>query len=152
VVDATGTGRLFHNQDVCAGCGICEAMCSLFHEGVSGQALARSHIVRQPFTAKHSHVVCRQCSSPGCYSACPLKDRALCIDEVTGTVYVDESECIGCGTCIDACPFDPPHVKMNTMKNVVFKCDLCRGREGGPICIEYCPFQALKIQSKGQEQ
>ena len=139
---------LAHDPNVCAGCGVCEVMCSLYHEGVLGPALARSHIVRQPFTAKHGHNTCQQCSSPSCYFACPLKDKAIRIDRTTGTTYIDEVECTGCGICIDACPFDPPRIKINAEKNVAFKCDLCKGRESGPICVEYCPFQALKFVPK----
>jgi len=51
---------LVHDSNVCTGCGVCEIMCSLYHEGVIGQALARSHIVRHPFTTKHGHEVCFQ--------------------------------------------------------------------------------------------
>jgi Fe-S-cluster-containing hydrogenase component 2 len=137
------SAMLVHDPNVCAGCGVCAVMCSLYHEGVLGPALARPHIVRQPFTAKHEHNTCQQCSSPSCYFACPLKDKALCIDKTTSTAYIDERECTGCGICVGACPFDPPRVKISAEKNVAFKCDLCRGREGGPICVEYCPFQAL---------
>jgi Fe-S-cluster-containing hydrogenase component 2 len=139
---------LVHDPKVCAGCGVCEIICSLYHEGVVGSALARSHIDRQPFTAEHSQSTCQHCSSPSCYFACPLKDKALRIDQTTGVTYVDEDECTGCGICVGACPFDPPRVKINVQKNVAFKCDLCREREDGPICIEYCPFQALKIVPK----
>jgi Fe-S-cluster-containing hydrogenase component 2 len=148
--EATRTVVIVHDPGVCAGCGVCEVMCSLYHEGVLGPARARLHIVRHPFTAEHDQNMCRQCSSPSCYFACPLKDEAICIDGTTGATYIVEAECIGCGACVDACPFDPPRIKIDTEKNVACKCDLCRGREGGPICIEYCPFQALKLVSKDE--
>jgi Fe-S-cluster-containing hydrogenase component 2 len=74
------------------------------------------------------------------------------IDQTTGTAYVEENECTGCGMCVNACPFDPPRIKINEEKNVAFKCNLCKGREGGPICVEYCPFQALKIASKDERK
>jgi Fe-S-cluster-containing dehydrogenase component len=146
--DINTPGALVYDSDICTGCGVCEVICSLFHEGVVRPALARSHIVREPFTAKHRHVVCQQCRSPKCYASCPLKDRAICINDLTGTLYINENECTGCGICIDACPFDPPRMKINTGKNTVFKCDLCLGRKGGPMCVEYCPFQALKFKSQ----
>ena len=142
------SGVLVHDPNVCTGCGICELMCSLYHEGILGSALARSNIVRHPFTAKHDYYTCQQCSSPGCYLACPLKDKAICIDETTGTTYIDEDECTGCRICIDACPFEPPRINISKEKNIAFKCDLCRGRKSGPICVEYCPFQALRFVSK----
>jgi Fe-S-cluster-containing hydrogenase component 2 len=148
MVDGRSPRVLVYDSNVCTGCGICEIMCSLFHEGVVRPALARSHIIREPFTAKHRHLVCRQCSSPACYGACPLKDKAICLDELTRTIYIDEAQCTGCGMCIDACPFDPPGIKINTDKNVALKCDLCMGRKAKPICVEYCPFQALKFTPK----
>jgi Fe-S-cluster-containing hydrogenase component 2 len=152
MLETPKSGVLAHDPDVCAGCGVCEVVCSLYHEGALGSALARSHVVRRFLTAEHGHDVCRQCSSPSCYFACPLKDKAMRIDRMTGTAYVDEHECTGCGLCVDACPFDPPRVKMNTEKNVALKCDLCRGREGGPICVEYCPFQALKLVTRDERR
>jgi Fe-S-cluster-containing hydrogenase component 2 len=103
------------------------------------------NIIRDAFTANHTCFICQQCPYPGCYYACPLRDKALCIDETTGARYINEDECTGCGLCADACIFDPPRVKLNTEKQVVFKCDLCRGREEGPICVEFCPLQALTL-------
>jgi carbon-monoxide dehydrogenase iron sulfur subunit len=138
------SGKLIHNPALCTSCGVCELMCSLWHEGVIGPTLARANIVRNAFTVKHSHIVCQQCKNPYCYNSCPLQDKALCIDGTTGVIYIVEDECTGCGLCIDACPFDPPRIKLNTEKNVVFKCDLCKEIEGGPVCVRYCPPQALK--------
>lgn len=145
VLEVPKSGVIVFNPAVCTGCGTCELMCSLYHEGVGGPALSRARVVRDPFTAKFSFNVCKQCLCPSCYSACPLKDKALCIDEETGAKYIDEDKCTGCRQCIEACPFDPPEIKYNAEKNVAFKCDLCRGREGGPICVEYCPVEALNF-------
>ena len=69
-------GVIVYDSNVCAGCGVCEVMCSLSHEGAVRPALSRSHIIREPFTAKHKYFICQQCHSPKCYSACPLKDKA----------------------------------------------------------------------------
>jgi Fe-S-cluster-containing hydrogenase component 2 len=141
-------GVIVYNSSVCSACGACEIMCSLFHEGIVGPASARANIVRDSLTAKHSHIVCQQCPYPSCYYACPLQDKALCIDEDHGSIYINEVECIGCDSCIDACPFDPPRIKRHAEKKVAFKCDLCRGRKEGPICVEYCSFQALTFITK----
>jgi len=148
VRELSKTAQLVHDPKACAGCGVCEVMCSLYNEGALGSSLARLRIIRRPFTADHSYDACRHCSSPSCYFACPLKDEAMRIDETGGAVYVDQDACTGCGICVGACPFDPPRVKINVEKNVAFKCDLCKGRESGPVCVEYCPFHALKIVSK----
>ncbi|MBN2062070.1 MAG: 4Fe-4S dicluster domain-containing protein [Deltaproteobacteria bacterium] len=137
------SGAVVYNPGVCSACGICEIMCSLWHEGSAGPLLSRVNVVRDAFTVRHHLVICRQCEYPSCYHACPLQDKALCIDEATGALYIDEEECTACGSCIEACPFDPPRIKYHAEKQVAFKCDLCREREEGPICVEYCPFQAL---------
>ena len=137
------SGMIIHNPSVCTGCGTCLLMCSLYHEGVSSPALARACLDVDPFSAEYAFNVCRQCPAPSCYYACPLRDEALCIDEKTGARYINPDKCIGCKSCIKACPFDPPRIKFNKEKNISFKCDLCKGREGGPICVEYCPNKAL---------
>ena len=140
--------RILHDPQVCTGCGLCDLMCSLCHEGEQGQALSRAELVGDRLTAEFTFNVCRQCPSPSCYDACPFKDKALCIDEVTGVKYINAEECDGCGECIEACPFDPPRIKLHPEKNVAFMCDLCRGRADGPICVEYCSFNALTYAGK----
>jgi Fe-S-cluster-containing hydrogenase component 2 len=147
-MEALKSGAVVYNPDLCAACGVCEVMCSLWHEGIAGPALARANIVPDPFTARHNHIICQHCLYPSCYFACPLQDQALCIDEATGAVYINEEECTNCGLCIDACPFEPSRIKVSADKEFPFKCDLCRGRAEGPICVEYCPFQALTFLPK----
>jgi Fe-S-cluster-containing hydrogenase component 2 len=144
----TSKDIVFH-PGVCSACGICEVICSLWHEGRVGPAFARSNIFRDAFTAKHRHIACQQCEDPPCYAACPDKEKALCVDGASGVIYVNEDECNGCALCMDACPFDPPRMKFNASRKVVFKCDLCKGRKEGPLCVEYCPFQALTFSQKG---
>ncbi len=65
-----------------------------------------------------------------------------------GVKYINAEECDGCGECIEACPFDPPIIKMHPEKNVAFMCDLCQGRAEGPTCVEYCSFEALTYVRK----
>jgi Fe-S-cluster-containing dehydrogenase component len=138
---------LFHDTAVCAGCGTCAMMCSLYHEGDVGPALSRTGIVRDPFTYDFTFNVCQQCSIPDCYFACPLQDRARLIDSRTGIVYVDEDQCIGCGRCIAACRFNPPRTTMHPEKSVALNCDRCMERAAGPICVEYCTMNALSCSN-----
>ncbi len=140
---------IVHNPDQCTGCGLCDLMCSLYHEGEQGQALSRGELVGDRITAEFTFNVCWQCASPAeCYEACPLKGEALVVDEATGATYIDPDVCNMCGECADACPMDPPRIKMHPVKSISFKCDLCRGRDEGPICIEFCNFDSLSLASK----
>lgn len=141
------SGLIVHNPKACAGCGVCNMMCSLQHHGESGLSLSNAQLVRDPFNGEYAFNVCQQCRSPGCYYACPEMDSALCIDPKTGATYVNPDECIGCGQCIDACPFEPKRIKLHPVEEVSLVCDLCRGRGEGPICAEYCPMKALTYVS-----
>jgi Fe-S-cluster-containing dehydrogenase component len=143
------SARIAHDPNVCAGCGVCGLMCAFYHEAEYGHSLARNELVRDPFNAAYTFHVCQQCISPHCYLACPKKDVALCVDKRTGVKYVNTAECLGCGNCSDACPFSPPRANVQPVKKVSFKCDLCRDRIDGPICVEYCTMHALrKVSAK----
>lgn len=143
---------IVHNPEPCTGCGLCDLMCSLYHEGEQGQALSRGELVGDRIAAEYTFNVCWQCPSPAeCHEACPLKDEALLIDEATGTTYIDPDVCNMCGECTEACPLDPPRIKLHPTKSISFKCDLCRGRAEGPICIEYCNFDALTLATKKEK-
>jgi len=142
---------IVHDPNLCAGCGVCGLMCAFFHEKEYGHSLARNELVRDPFNADYTFHVCQQCTSPHCYFACPKKDVALCVDKKTGVKYVNVAECLGCGSCSEACPFTPPRAIVHPVRQVSFKCDLCRGRKGGPICVEYCTMSALRKVS-GKER
>ena len=138
---------LLHDAASCVGCGTCAMMCALYRDGDVGPALSRSEIDRDPFTYDFSLNVCQQCIFPDCYFACPLPGRARRLEGRRGIVYVDEDECIGCGMCIAACRFEPPRTTMHPEKRVALNCDRCMDRDEGPICVEYCPMNALTCSS-----
>jgi Fe-S-cluster-containing dehydrogenase component len=64
-----------------------------------------------------------------------------------GVVYIDESECIGCGLCRKACVFEPPRINLDAVApretRRARKCDMCRSRPGGPACVQWCPVRCL---------
>lgn len=144
------SGLIVHNPATCAGCGVCNMMCSLYHHGEQGLSLSNAELDRDPFNAAYVFNVCRQCPSPSCYFACPNMDSALCIDQETGARYVNPDECEQCGKCTEACPFEPKRIRPHPETDVAMVCDLCRGREKGPICVEYCPMKALTYIPKNE--
>ena len=63
------SGRIEHNPSLCAGCGVCGLMCSLYHEKETNVALSRAELVREPFESRYALNVCRQCLSPSIHSS-----------------------------------------------------------------------------------
>lgn len=79
---------------------------------------------------------CMHCEKPLCVEACPT--RATWKD-TDGVVRVDKSRCIGCGSCVAACPYDARY--RNPVTGVADKCDYCSGsRAFGdvPACVKVC--------------
>lgn len=147
-------GYLLVDTKKCAGCESCMLACSLAHTGRSNINLSRIQITQNPFghfPNDMEQVQCRQCPYPSCVDACPT--GAMHADPRYGNVrMVDESKCIGCERCVNACPFTPSRVQWNFEDGHAQKCDLCAntphwGEEGGPgglqACIEVCPMKAI---------
>lgn len=132
----------------CAGCQSCEAICSLMHDGCVSPSHNRIFVERDIRSLIHTVWACKHCLDHPCYNACPKKDKAMHIDE-NGIVYIVEEECIGCGLCIKGCSMTPPRINLVKSKDrnlrKAKKCDLCRTREEGPACIEYCPSRCLGL-------
>jgi Fe-S-cluster-containing hydrogenase component 2 len=151
LMEVPKSGIIVHNPNLCRGCRICELACSAYHEGICSPYLSRIHIASEDLKLIFPARVCAQCKCPSCYLACPLKDEALCIDSETGARYINQNQCIGCGQCAKACPLpNQPIWQKKVGDNLVsFKCDLCRGRKGGAICVEICPRNALTFEEGG---
>jgi electron transport protein HydN len=94
-------------------------------------------------------VQCKHCENPACQAVC----QPGAISRVDGKVLVDREKCIGCKSCVDACPFGAVHMAPlgftlnpdGTRRAVANKCDLCQGVDGGPACKRVCPTGALRL-------
>jgi len=172
VVSAAETKAVDPEQNLCIGCLTCEIACSKWHKSQGLSDIPRVQILRNPSVTPDQAVsnfaggigftqqTCHQCEKPECLAVCPA--RALRIDATTGARYIDESLCIQCGKCVDACPYDYSGVLASTgetlasqkriyydaEKETYVKCDLCRGREGGPACVEQCPVNIVIVQGR----
>jgi protein NrfC len=85
-------------------------------------------------------VLCNQCNNPACVRACPTK--ATYKDEKNGIVMVDQSKCIGCKTCMSACPYNGRYY--NEEAKSIDKCNFCydtRLSKGETLtaCAAACP-------------
>lgn len=140
--------RVLVNEPVCMGCRLCEVFCQLQHskskdlirmrKNESPAPLARVHVeAKKPafFSLR-----CQHCSEPTCVYSCLT--GALSKDPVTGVVKIDEDKCIGCWTCILACPYGAISQDIASHKSI--KCDMCEGEEV-PACVANCPNEALVV-------
>lgn len=114
----------------CSGCRRCEIACSMHHEGWMWPEASRIRVF-MPFPGLEVPHFCAQCEDSPCVSSCPV--NALTINENTNAVIVDGEKCIGCGSCIKACPAKVPFLHPENDKAVI--CDLC---EGEPECVKVC--------------
>jgi len=86
---------------------------------------------------------CNHCEDPGCMAVCPT--GAMHRDK-DGLVVHDDARCIGCGRCVNACPYGA--ASLNKVTGYAQKCDACRSlREAGrePACVTACPTRALRF-------
>lgn len=89
----------------------------------------------------HTSISCNHCEAPACVANCPTGAMFKSDD---GSVLHDDSLCIGCQTCMSACPYDAPQYLED--ENLIVKCDTCKAlRDGGmnPVCVDACAMRAL---------
>lgn len=133
-------GHIVHDPDKCAGCRVCETVCSLSHFDTVSTALSNIVINTDWLGGYISEAqLCKQCPGANCVAACPT--GAMHVDASTGARVVDADVCIGCKMCLEACPAAPSRVHFNKATETCFKCDLCGGE---PQCVANCPMEALR--------
>ncbi len=141
--------KVYAIEKNCINCHLCELYCRLAHSGYE-DLVALYHAgpedvsparVRVQEKAPHSFAVqCRHCDDPECVKACI--SGAMVKDSVTGIVSCEESKCVGCLSCVLACPNSAVHPGYISGKKKAIKCDLCQNLET-PACVEHCPNRAL---------
>jgi len=84
---------------------------------------------------------CNQCSDAPCVTICPVTALAKRPD---GIVDLDQSVCIGCKGCMQACPYDALYI--NDAEGTAEKCHFCAHRTElglAPACAVVCPTEAI---------
>ncbi|MDI7276076.1 MAG: 4Fe-4S dicluster domain-containing protein [Anaerolineae bacterium] len=125
-------------SQVCRDCQACALACSLYHDGQCHLGLARLRIIKDMARYTFDIRLCRHCDPPECLAACPTP--AMRLDE-RGVVLIDDGQCTRCGLCASACPHEA--IFYCEPEDRYVKCDLCAGREEGPLCVALCPVGAL---------
>jgi carbon-monoxide dehydrogenase iron sulfur subunit len=138
--------KVYVKEEVCIGCHLCKVYCQLKHAGTKDLVKAFKRESPPPLPRLRVDergvvslsVRCQHCEDAPCVLACLT--GALSRDPESGMVKVDEEKCIGCWTCLLACPLAA--IKPDTEQKKVLKCDLCQGEEI-PVCVANCPNEAL---------
>lgn len=153
------------DAELCIGCQACMIACARAHEELPTETLndqeipfhSRIHVVNVPEVTVA--IQCRQCEDSPCARSCPVD----AIVQKDNHIEVIKEKCIGCKSCVLACPFGAINVVEDTTENsgifmntsagkkqtrveklhfVVDKCDLCSD-SGVPACVAICPAKAL---------
>ena len=155
----------------CIGCHTCAIACKMANNlpkdvhynrinTVGGDSMDTAAGEYPNCTMSFLPVQCQHCAEPACVGVCPTGATAK--DEESGIVTVDSELCIGCESCIKACPYEgvrtliknpeyylevmvgeydaPPH-KGGTVE----KCTFCKNlidRGEVPACMQLCPGRA----------
>ena len=118
--------------DRCVGCQLCMFACTR-RNGLGGIGESRIGIrsaggMRKGFVV----IVCRACNNPPCATVCPA--QALTPRDGGGVSFHSEL-CIGCGKCMEACPFGAVFWDEQGEKPLI--CIYCG------ICAAFCPHDVL---------
>ncbi len=141
-------GILF-DSTLCIGCGACYQACKEKNDlpqttdnYLTDKLSAKAYTVVNRRNGRFIRQMCMHCDTPTCASVCPV---GALRKTAAGPVLYDESRCIGCRYCLQACPFDVPRYEWSSLQPRVRKCNLCAERvaQGRPnACAEACPTGA----------
>lgn len=134
----------------CTRCDDCVKACAATHDG--NPRMTRTGNIHDGLMFAQA---CMHCTDPVCMIGCPT--GAISRNSASGTVYINEPICIGCGTCANSCPYQ--NISMVEIRHAsgkgfqdeatglpilkATKCDLCQQQPSGPACQNACPHDAL---------
>ncbi|MGH7855178.1 MAG: 4Fe-4S dicluster domain-containing protein [Candidatus Binatia bacterium] len=133
------------DQNRCIGCHACTVACKEEHNiplGVNRTWVKYIEKGNYPDTRRHFAVLrCNHCDDAPCIEICPT---VALFRRPDGIVDFDNERCIGCKSCMQACPYDALYI--DPERNTAAKCNFDASRvEMGykPACEVVCPTQAI---------
>ena len=147
-VELTTTGKNYSfviDNRKCIGCHACSVACKSENEvplSVSRTWVKYVETGTFPNSRRHFQVTrCNHCANPPCVRICPTQAMYQRED---GIVEFDNSFCIGCKACLQACPYDAIYIDPDS--HTAAKCHYCAHRTDiglEPACVVVCPEQAI---------
>lgn len=129
----------------CIGCHACTTACKSEHAvpvGVNRTWVKQVEKGEFPHTRRLFSVMrCNHCTNAPCVEICPVE--ALFYRE-DGIVDFDKNRCIGCKSCMQACPYDALYIDPDN--HTAAKCNYCAHRVDvglEPACVNVCPEHAI---------
>ena len=145
----SGTGMaMLYDSSKCIGCRHCEEGCrrenNLPHNRELGVLSKTSWTAIKTTPDSNGKnlflkLQCMHCTEASCVAVCPTGAAA----HHGESVVIDQDQCIGCGYCIEACPFGVPHKE--PPKGTTQKCTFCYDpvkMKSEPSCAKACPIGA----------
>ena len=133
------------DQRTCIGCHACTVACKSEHDVPIG--VNRTHVkyietgTYPEATREFSVHRCNHCEDAPCTTICPTTALFTRSD---GIVDFDDDRCIGCKSCMQACPYDALYIDPN--KGTAAKCNYCAHRvehSFEPACVIVCPTESI---------
>lgn len=129
----------------CIGCHACTTACKSEHDvpvGVNRTWVKQVEKGVFPDTRRLFSVLrCNHCTDAPCVEICPTEALHYRSD---GIVDFDKDRCIGCKSCMQACPYDALYIDPET--HTAAKCNYCAHRIDiglEPACVNVCPEHAI---------
>ena len=133
------------DQNRCIGCHACTVACKEEHNIAIGVNRTWVKYIEKgvyPDTRRHFAVLrCNHCDDAPCIEICPT---VALFRRPDGIVDFDHERCIGCKSCMQACPYDALYIDPD--RNTAAKCNFDASRVDmgyKPACEVVCPTQAI---------
>lgn len=101
----------------CIGCQACTVSCAIENQTPQGEfrTLVNQYQVQIEGQQSVTNVLlprlCNHCDNPPCVPVCPVQAT---FQREDGIVVVDNTRCVGCAYCVQACPYDARFINHET--------------------------------------